>query len=152
MVQIIGFFRTESDTTLQGDKVPGTKRGNSHSHLMKRKSNHTNPPASSSSSSSTSYPSSSTSTSSITFSVLDSKQLGEMNKFAENDIWPISIVHRLADVLSLLLLTPWSGSRSVPMSGSRPGSQQSSDLSGEMMVRRENRCEQLLIMLQCILT
>ena len=122
---MLGLFRTAGDATFQPDSE--LKRVN---NLARRRNN--NP--------------SSSSSPSPTIVSLDSKQLDEINNLAESNIWPMLVVHRLADVLSLLLLTSWS----VPRSGSRSVLGPNAELNEELIFQRENKCEQLLVMLQCI--
>ena len=122
---MLGLFRTAGDATSQPDSE--LKRVN---NLARRRNN--NP--------------SSSSSPSPTIVSLDSKQLDEINNLAESNIWPMLVVHRLADVLSLLLLTSWS----VPRSDSRSVLGPNAELNEELIFQRENKCEQLLVMLQCI--
>ena len=122
---MLGLFRTAGDATSQPDSE--LKRVH---NLARRRNN--NP--------------SSSSSPSPTIVSLDSKQLDEINNLAESNIWPMLVVHRLAEVLSLLLLTSWS----VPRSDSRSVLGPNAELNEELIFQRENKCEQLLVMLQCI--
>ena len=126
---MVGLFRTAGDATFSPD-IESRRIDN----LARRRNNH---------------PSSSSLPSLIIVPpLLDSKQVDEMSNLAESNIWPMSVVHCLADVLSLLLLTSWS----VPRSDSGSALGPHAELNEDLTVRRENKCEQLLVMLQCILT